>query len=76
MAIQDDNKVVYPSLSMIQQQQQQHSLVSQSSWGRLEMKPKKHKDHGSGTLIASLQALLSKANSSDVSQSLRSLLTD
>ena len=73
MAIQDDNKVVYHSLSMIQQQ---HSLLSQLSWGRLEMKPKRHKGQGSATLIASLQALLSKANSSDVSQSLRSLLTD
>ncbi|KAG2538170.1 hypothetical protein PVAP13_9NG840000 [Panicum virgatum] len=59
-----------------QQQQQQHSLLSQASWGRLEMKPKRHKGHGSGTLIASLQALLSKANSSEISQSLRSLLTD
>jgi len=25
------------------QQQQQHSLLSQASWGRLEMKPKRHK---------------------------------
>jgi len=39
------------------------------------MKPKRHKGHGSGTLIASLQAFLSKANS-EISQSLRSLLTD
>ena len=30
--------------------------MSQGSWGRLEMKPKRHKGHGSGTLIASLQA--------------------
>ena len=59
-----------------QQQQQQHSLLSQASWGRLEMKPKRHKGHGSGMLIASLQALLSKANSSEISQSLRCLLTD
>ena len=48
--------------------QQQQSLLSQASWGRLEMKPKRHKCHGSGTLIASLQALLSKANSSEISQ--------
>ena len=27
------------------QQQQQHSLLSQVSWGRLEVKPKRHKDH-------------------------------
>ena len=40
------------------------------------MKPKRHKGHSSGTLIASLQALLSKATSSEISQSLRSLLTD
>ena len=58
------------------QQLQQHSLLSQASWGRLEMKPKRHKGHGSGTLIASLQALLSKATSSEIFQSLRSLLTD
>ena len=31
-------------------QQQQQSLLSQASWGRLEMKPKRHKCHGSGTL--------------------------
>ena len=49
---------------------------SQASWGRLEMKPKRHKDHGSGMLIASLQALLSKATSSEIFQSLMSLLTD
>jgi len=59
-----------------QQQQQQHSLLSQASWGRLEMKPKRHKGHDSGTLIASLQALLSKATSSGIFQSLRSLLTN
>ena len=63
-------------ISFNQQQQQQHSLLSQASWGRLEMKPKRHKGQGSDTLIASLQALLSKANSSEISQSLRSLLTD
>ena len=40
------------------------------------MKPKRHKCHGSGTLTASLQVLLSKATSSEISQSLRSLLTD
>src|SRR6185369_1971175 len=59
-----------------QQQQQQHSLFSQASWGRLEMKPKRNKCHGSGTLIASLQALLSKAIFLEIFQSLRSLLTD
>ena len=40
------------------------------------MKPTRHKGHGSGTLIASLQTLLSKATSSEISQSLRSLLTN
>ena len=40
------------------------------------MKPKRHKSHGPGTLIASLQALLSKGSSSEISQSLRSLLAD
>src|SRR6185437_4896147 len=40
------------------------------------MKPKRNKGHGSGTLIASLQALLSKAIFSEIFQSLRSLLTD
>src|SRR6187551_3044366 len=69
-----------------QQQQQQHSLLSQASWGRLEVKPKKgqkktekeleesrkeSKDHGSGTLIASLQALLSIAKSLEIFHSLR-----
>jgi len=29
-----------------QQQQQQHSLLSQASWGRLEMKPKRNKKQG------------------------------
>ena len=53
-----------------QQQQQQHSFLSQASWGRLEIKHKRHKGHGSATLIASLQVLLSKANSSEISQSL------
>jgi len=28
---------------MYQQQQQQHSLFSQASWGRLEMKPERNK---------------------------------
>ena len=42
-----------------QQQQQQHSLLSQASWGRLEMKPTRHKDHGLGTLIASIQSYIS-----------------
>ena len=55
-------------LQQQQQQQQQHSLLSQASWGRLEMKPTRHKGHGSGTLIASLQALLSKATSSEIFQ--------
>ena len=72
--------LVYKQLSFckiyIQQQQQQHSLFPQASWGRLEMKPKRNKSHSSGTLIASLQALLSKAISLDIFQSLRSLLTD
>jgi len=27
----------------LQQQQQQHSLFSQASWGRLEMKPERNK---------------------------------
>ena len=27
----------------IQQQQQQHSIFSQASWGRLEMKPERNK---------------------------------
>jgi hypothetical protein len=76
-----------------QQQQQQLNLLSQASWGRLEMKPtrnkgrrsakhkntkeqRKIKDHVSGTLIASLQALLSITNSLGMSHSLRSPLTD
>jgi hypothetical protein len=29
-----------------QQQQQQHSLLSQTSWSRLEMKPKRDEKHG------------------------------
>ena len=57
-------------------QQQQHNILSQASWGRLEMKPKRPKSHSSGTLIASLQALLSKATSLEIFQSLRSLLID
>jgi hypothetical protein len=32
--------------SQIQQQQQQHSLLSQASWGRLEMKPKRDEKQG------------------------------
>ena len=59
-----------------QQQQQQHSFFSQASWGRLEMKPERKKVQGSVTLIASLQALLSKAISLEIFQSLRSLLTN
>ena len=39
------------------------------------MKPKRYSNHGSGTLIASFQALLSKAISLEIFQSLRSLLT-
>ena len=50
--------------------------MSQANWNRLEMKPKRHKGHGSGTLIASLEALLSKATSLEIFQSLKSLLTD
>jgi hypothetical protein len=71
----------------LQQQQQQHSLLSQASWGRLEMKPKRDekqgdtkkdikgdkRGHGSGTLIANLQALLSIAKSLEIFHSLRSL---
>ena len=59
-----------------QQQQQQHSLLSLASWGRLDIKPKRSKGHSSGTLIASLQALLSKATSLEIFHSLMSLLTD
>jgi hypothetical protein len=70
---------------------QQLSLLSQTSWGRLEVKPTRNKgrrstkhkntkaqkkDHVWGTLIASLQALLSITNSLGMSHSLRSLLTD
>ena len=40
------------------------------------MKPKRHKGHGSGTLIASLEALLSKTTSLEIFQSLKSLLID
>ena len=73
-------EVFFPETIMLsiqqQQQQQQHSLLSQASWGRLEMKPRRHKGHGSVMLIANLQALLSKATSSEIFQSLRSLLTD
>ena len=39
------------------------------------MKLKRNKDHGLGTLIASLQALLSEATSLEIFHSLRSLLT-
>ena len=73
----DKPQLTYSAYNLaIIQQQQQYSILSQANWGRLEMKPKIHKDHGSGTLIASLQALLSKVTSSEISQSLRSLLTD
>ena len=37
------------------------------------MKPKRHKGQSSGTLRASLQVLLFKANSSEISQSLRQI---
>ena len=40
------------------------------------MKPERKKIQGSGILIASLQALLSKAIFLEIFQSLRSLLTD
>ena len=40
------------------------------------MKPKRNKGHDSATLIASLQALLSKTISLEIFQSLRSLSTD
>jgi hypothetical protein len=33
-------------LGVQQQQQQQHSLLSQASWGRLEMKPKRDEKQG------------------------------
>ena len=33
----------FPSFSFQLQQQQQHSLFAQASWGRLEMKPEKNK---------------------------------
>ena len=59
------------AVSASSQQQQ-----SQASWDRLEIKPKRHKGHGSGTLIASLEALLSKATSLEIFQSLKSLLTN
>jgi hypothetical protein len=39
-----------------QQQQQQHSLLSQASWGRLEMKPKR--DEKQGDLKISLNGLV------------------
>jgi len=60
------NTVLNRCTGLLAQQQQQHSLLSQASWGRIEMKPTRHKGHGSGTLIASLQALLSKATSSEI----------
>ena len=55
------------SSQLQQQQQQQRSFFSQASWVRLEMKPKRNKGHGSGTLVAI---------SLEIFQSLRSLLTD
>jgi hypothetical protein len=35
-----DKELGWPTQKQ-QQQQQQHSILSQASWGRLEMKPKK-----------------------------------
>jgi hypothetical protein len=62
-----------------QQQQQQLSLLSQASRGRLDMKPKgtiniktRRRSHGSGTLMASLQAPLSKAKSLELFQKISS----
>jgi len=93
-------KFFFPETIMLSIQQQQHSLLSQASWGRLEMKSirntkaptetqKEHKakgrerdkqneekGHGSGTSIASLQALLSIASSLEIFHSFKSLLTD
>jgi len=37
------NAAAYYKTKDIQQQQQQHSLFSQASWGRLEMKPERNK---------------------------------
>jgi hypothetical protein len=37
--------------SLQQQQQQQHSLLSQASWGRLEMKPKRDEKQGDTDLL-------------------------
>jgi hypothetical protein len=37
-----DSKAFEKPISL-QQQQQQHSLFSQASWGRLEMKPERNK---------------------------------
>jgi hypothetical protein len=37
--------VLFPDLFKFYQQQQ-HSLLSQASWGRLEIKPKRDKKHG------------------------------
>jgi hypothetical protein len=33
-------------INLQQQQQQQHSLLSQASWGRLEIKPKRDEKQG------------------------------
>ena len=41
-------------LSPVHLQQQQHSIFSQASQGRLEMKPERKKIQGSSTLIAKL----------------------
>jgi hypothetical protein len=63
----------YQNMEQNQQQQQQLSLLSQASRGRLDMKPKgttniktRRRSHGSGTLMASLQAPLSKAKSLEI----------
>jgi hypothetical protein len=37
---------LFALLQQQQQQQQQHSLLSQASWGRLEMKPKRDEKQG------------------------------
>ena len=61
---------------MSEQHHKRVGLLSQASWGRLEMKPKRNKCHSSITLIASLQTLISKTISLEIFQFLRSLLTD
>jgi hypothetical protein len=42
-----DNKTIEVAQQMHhQQQQQQHNILSQASWGRLEMKPKRDEKQG------------------------------